>query len=420
MTAFISHHLETTCGSLWRKLHHFPESRTSTCFHYNTFQSPTSRKEGLDLNPKQPHRTAPQPRHIDKMGRFDSLKANNPFRHHGGSSSGSGSGAANVDDVAPPPGPPPSYNATTTKPNDDFAPPPGPPPSHHQPQHDWQSVPLPDDTSSYPPPPDIFTGHDRSWANNATEAQAEEGERWCARYPLLRPLVSAPPSQQQHPPRLLAPNANTFAGTIATPARGQQGTFLVRTTPRSGDACATVQPPCYLAARDDPRRGGSSGGGGKTVVYFEVRILAAMGGDDGSVAIGFTALPYPPFRMPGWHRGSLAVHSDDGRRYVNDRWGGVDFVAPWGGARGTVVGVGLRFSCSSSVKGGIDVECFFTRDGRLEGSWDVNGERDAQRDLEPIGVQGFHDLVAVVGTFQRTEVEVVLDPGRWVYRGVGS
>lgn len=409
------------------------------------------------------------------MGRFDSLKSNNPFRHHAGSSSGSG----NVDDVGPPPGPPPSYSTVTTaNTNDDFAPPPGPPPSHHQqqqhfapppgpppshqqqqqqpqqqqPQHDWQSVPLPDDTSSYPPPPDIFTGHDRSWANNATEAQAEEGERWCARYPLLRPQQPPPPASAPlpaagassarlpPPPRaLLVPNANTFAGTI-TPLQGHpQGSFLVRTTSRSGDACATAQPPCYLAARDDPRLLLGGGGGGKTssspaargtVVYFEVRILAALDPDRGSVAVGFTALPYPPFRMPGWHRGSLAVHSDDGRRYVNDRWGGVDFVAPWGATRGTVVGVGLRFSPSSSSSsakgnnggggGGIDVECFFTRDGRVEGSWDVNGERDAQRDLEPIGVQGYHDLVAAVGTFQRTEIEVVLDPGRWVYRGVGA
>lgn len=391
------------------------------------------------------------------MGRLDALKSNNPFRHagtHSGPGSGSGPGTTNVDDVAPPPGPPPSYNASTSgPPADDFAPPPGPPPSHdqptndfapppgpppshgQQPQHNWQAVPLPEDTSSYPPPPDIFTGHNRSWTNNATEAQAAEGERWCARYPLLRPL---PPPH--HPPfavgpRLLAPNANTFDGTVQASTAGA-ATFLVRTTRRSGDSCATAQPAVYLALRDDPRRAG----GRMKTIYFEARMLSDASGESGSVAVGFTALPYPPFRMPGWHRGSLAVHSDDGHRYVNDRWGGVDFVEPWG-KRGTVVGVGMRFSASSSSAaagggmggsekgkgvvaggggsggGGIDVECFFTRDGRVVGSWDVNGERDAQADLEPVGVQGFHDLVPAVGMFQSTEVEVILDPARWLFRG---
>lgn len=409
------------------------------------------------------------------MGRFDSFKSNNPFRHAAASGSGSGSGSnpgANIDDIGPPPGPPPSYNSSSS--TTDYAPPPGPPPSHHgvagttddtsyiapppgpppshghpapapapqeQPQHDWQSVPLPDDTSSYPPPPDIFTGHDRSWVGNATEAQAEEGERWCARYPLLRPLPPTSSSASSSAPfRLVAPRANTFAGTIKPHPGG--GVFTIRTTARSGDSCTTAQPAHYLASSLGPSSSSSSSSwpdekkstlpppppppavAATRTIYFEVRVLADILRDPevGSVAIGFTALPYPPFRMPGWHRGSLAVHSDDGRRYVNDRWGGVDFVAPWG-RRGEVVGVGMRFSrppAGAGAGAGVDVgaECFFTRDGRLEASWDVNGERDAQRDLEPVGVQGYHDLVAAVGTFQKTEVEVVLDPRKWVYRGL--
>jgi len=31
--------------------------------------------------------------------------------------------------------------------------------------------------------------------------------------------------------------------------------------------------------------------------------------------------------MPGWQRGSLAVHGDDGRKYINDSWGGKDFTS---------------------------------------------------------------------------------------------
>lgn len=354
------------------------------------------------------------------MGVF---KSNNPFRHSGN----------DVDDVGPPPGPPPSYTAHASDSNSNntaYAPPPGPPPSKIQhgadddyiapppgpppsQQHDWQSVPLPDDTSNYPPPPDIFTGHDRSWAHNATEAQAEEGERWCRRYPLLAP-ANLPPSSSG-PLQPVVPNANTFVGAIV-PSPGPANIWRVRTDRRAGDSCVTVQPASYVAARDDPR---AHGGRTKTV-YFEVRVTGRLEGDAG-LAVGFAALPYPPFRMPGWHRGSLAVHSDDGHRYVNDRWGGKDFVRPWG-FKGVTVGVGMRFSAAGGAKGkgtgsgGIEVECFFTRDGALEGSWDVNEERDALKDLEPLGVQGFHDLVAAVGTYEKTESEIVLDPAKWLYR----
>lgn len=325
------------------------------------------------------------------MGLF---KSNNPFRH------------TNVDDVGPPPGPPPSHAGGSS----DYGPPSGPPPGYQQHQdndygapppgpppgkHDWQSVPLPEDTSNYPPPPALFSGHDRSWANNATEQQADEGERWCQLYPLLPPNANPPPPHHHQAPRLVKPLSNTFSGSV-----GPGG--VIKTDARCGDCCVTAQPPAYLAA---------AAPAGAAAVYFEVVVRRDLGADAG-FGLGFAALPYPPFRMPGWHRGSLAVHSDDGHRYVNDRWGGVDFVRPFG-TRGTVVGIGLRFGGG----GGMGVECFFTRDGVVEGSFDVNGTRDAERDLEPLGVQGYHDLVAAVGAFGKVEVEVVLDPARWLYKG---
>lgn len=331
-----------------------------------------------------------------------------------------------LNDVAPPDGPPPSYQQSSSN-NTDYAPPPGPPPSKQQPtdyapppgpppsHHDWQSVPLPEDTSGYPPPPDIFTGHDRSWANNATEKQAADGERWCTRYELLPPRQPSDPALRQ-PLALITPASTTFHGTI-TPAASN--TWAIRTDARNYDNTVTAQPPLYVAARDDPR-----GAGRPKTVYFEVRLLRDLGHDAG-VGIGFVALPYPAFRMPGWHRGSLAVHSDDGHRYVNDRWGGNDFVKPWG-KKGEVVGIGMTFAApgvngkGKAVGSGnaIEVEVFFTRNGKVEGKWDVNEQRDLDRDLEPVGVQGFHDLLAAVGSFQKTEFEVVLEPGRWAYKGV--
>lgn len=360
------------------------------------------------------------------MGCFNSLKSNNPFRHSGTSP------RHNVDDVAPPSGPPPGYQQSDSKTghndnnnhapppgppppfkDEDYAPPPGPPPPSSQ--HPWQSVPLPEDTSNYPPPPDIFTGHDRSWANNATEQQAKEGERWCNRYALLAPIDPSSRSLDRAP-QLVHPQSNTFHGTIT---QTSTATWAIATDRRNNDNCVTVQPPLYVAARDDPRVTGRP-----RSVYFEV-VLAQDLGRDAGVGIGFTALPYPAFRMPGWHRGSCAVHSDDGHKYVNDMWGGNDFVKPWG-SKG-VVGIGMTFSTPGESLGkgkgragasSIDVEVFFTRNGKVEARWDVNEERDQDRELAPVGVQGFHDLVAAVGSFEKTEFEVVLDPNRWAYKGV--
>ncbi|CAN8101428.1 unnamed protein product [Discula destructiva] len=360
------------------------------------------------------------------MGGLDKLASNNPFRHLHSSSSNNNNNNNNnnnVNDVPPPAGPPPGYQQSTSNdyapppgppPNrqhDDYAPPPGPPPP---PQHDWQSVPLPEDTAGYPPPPYIFTDHDRSWANNATEQQAEEGERWCRRYPLIAPFHPANPALRAAP-TLITPQSNTFHGTITQQQqRGPAAVWTIRTDSRNNDHTVTAQPPLYAAARDDPR----ANGGRPRTVYFEVRVLRDLGGAAG-VAIGFVALPYPGFRMPGWHRGSLAVHSDDGHRYVNDPWGGIDFVRPWG-TKGVVVGVGMTFSAAAAApkaEGGntIEVEMFFTRNGEVEARWDVNEQRDQER---PLGVQGFHDLVAAVGSFDKTEFEVVLEPARWVYKGV--
>lgn len=356
------------------------------------------------------------------MGHFDSLKSNNPFRHsaHSSSNYDNNDKNDNVDDVAPPAGPPPKYSSFDPRgDSDDYAPPPGPPPGP-PPSHPWQSVPLPEDTSSYPPPPDIFTGHDRSWAHNATEQQAEEGERWCRRYALLAPRPLTDPSLT-HAPYLVPPQSNTFHGTITQ--TGPATWAIATTAARNNDHCITAQPPLYVAARDDPRKGQSP----PRTIYFEVVLPRDLGRDAG-VGIGFTALPYPGFRMPGWHRGSLAVHSDDGHRYVNDRWGGIDFVRPWG--KKGVVGIGMKFSAAAAALGdqglekgkgkanGVEVEVFFTRNGKVEARWDINEERDQKRDLAPVGVQGYHDLVGAVGSFDKAEYEIVLDPSRWVYKGV--
>jgi len=62
-------------------------------------------------------------------------------------------------------------------------------------------------------------------------------------------------------------------------------------------------------------------------VYYEVSIDKL--GRDAVVAVGFGCLPYPTdFRLPGWHRHSAAVHSDDGFKFFENSDGGVPFTNP--------------------------------------------------------------------------------------------
>jgi hypothetical protein len=143
------------------------------------------------------------------------------------------------------------------------------------------------------------------------------------------------------------------------------------------------------------------------------------------------------YSMPGWHRGSLAVHGDDGHRFINDRWGGKDFTRPFN--KGEVVGIGMTFSpgaggaaaaaaASSSssdnkTSGGapgagtvIEAEVFFTRNGKIDGRWNLHESLDAEADLPVTGLEGYHDLSVAVGTFGQVAAEVVLDPRGWAYK----
>lgn len=319
-------------------------------------------------------------------------------------------------DYAPPAGPPPSssknnpfFNSPSSN-APEYAPPTGPPPSHGaaQKQHDWESA-VPD-TSLLPPPPNFFSGFDRSPANNATEEEAEAGERWCASYPLYPPMpfsAEAADAARVGNVALYAPPH--FKGTLTQKG---MGVWSVVSGSRNGgapDTCLATYPPLYHAAAHSPAATGAKGG--KTV-YYEVRILADGNEKEVPLALGFTAPPYPAFRLPGWHRGSLGVHGDDGHKYINDRWGGKEFTAPF--RRGETVGLGMRFHYS---RGRQAVEIFLTRNGAEAGRWDLHEETDQEQDLPVTGLEGHHDLCAAVGCFERVAFEVVFRPDAWVWRG---
>lgn len=320
------------------------------------------------------------------------------------------SGTSPNEVYAPPPGPPPGYNAGYTAP-------PGPPPSHG-PQHDWQTA-VPD-TSLLPPPPVI--GHDRSPTNNATEDEADRAETWCRSRPLLTPLhLSATDLDAIDSGHLALIKSPTLKGELRPKFPGH---WLGRSKKHSPDSCIVSTLPLYATLAHSPLRTHRA----KTI-YFEVHFPRSNRAEI-SLALGFIAAPYPPFRLPGWERASLGVHGDDGHRYVNDQWGGKDFTAPF--QPGETVGIGMTFSEPAGLGAPpaygaetkavqtqvvpIHVEVFFTRDGKREGGWNLHEENDAQQDLPVTGLEGANDLYAAVGTFESVEFEIIFNKKEWLYR----
>lgn len=157
-------------------------------------------------------------------------------------------------------------------------------------------------------------------------------------------------------------------------------------------------------------------------IYYELRILSlgtpnsySTAEVEAGIAIGFLAPPYPSWRLPGWHRASLAVHGDDGRRYVDNSYGGTDFVNAF--AVGDVVGIGMTFS-PARYGGKLGVEVFFTRNGRREGGWDMHEERDREvQEGDVLGLEGDYDLFAAVGVFGACDFEMRFRPDEWLWKG---
>ena len=174
-------------------------------------------------------------------------------------------------------------------------------PSDPPPYHDWTVIP---DNALLPPPP--AAGHEQPLRNNASSDEADRAHDWCRANPLVFPHQ---PTEQQvnaierGEVRLMKPAE--FRGDLQ-----MVGTGSWKGSTRAGmkDACLLTSSPLYFASAESPVHTGRS----KTL-YFEVEILSmgyAGNGDESTLALGFCAMPYPTWRMPGWERASLAVHSD--------------------------------------------------------------------------------------------------------------
>ena len=322
----------------------------------------------------------------------------------------------------PPPGPPPARN--------EYAPPQNPPPRHKPeppadspslqtqpddappPYHDWTVVP---DTALLPPPPSL--GFEYSPANNASRADADRAHEWCDRNPLIRPHQPTPPqhaSVMHGEVGILRPRE--FRGRLSMLSPGTWKGI----TPATRDSCMVTSSPLYFACADSPWQTEVT----KTI-YFEVKLHSLGHGPnpvESSVVLGFCAMPYPTWRLPGWERGSLAVHGDDGRRYVNNTWGGKDFTSAFN--PGDTVGLGMSFSVPtdppeygalSQRDTPLKVGVFFTRNGRVEGGWDLHEELDASSDLGVEGLDGKFDLYGAVGCFGGVEFDCLFNQRDWLW-----
>lgn len=271
---------------------------------------------------------------------------------------------------APPPGPPPAYSAPPPQAHYAAPPPPGPPPGYDElaAQYPAQGHGPP------PPPPPPVLSYAVSPALNASEDECEAGDLFILSNPIAppRPLqpyeINAIDGGQIH----LLPPAHFVGATT----RGADGTTLLQARHACPDSTLVSHVPLYSAWRQLPN-----------TIYYEIQILSL--GREGSVAIGFAAVPYPPFRLPGWHRGSVGVHADDGHRYACDADGGVPLTEPF--QAGDVVGLGLE------LRTGL---VWFTRNGALAGGWNLREGRSADADAwgnEWEGLDGTSDVYAAVG-----------------------
>ena len=280
--------------------------------------------------------------------------------------------------------------------------------------NDWTVVP---DTALLPPPPSI--GHDNSPTGNAPEQEAQKATEWCRHHPLWQPKTLT--SHELHSLEtgdIHLQKPREYVGDLVPSGLGH---WKGRTWTGTRDSCLLTTVPLYAALHHSPLRTGKT----KTI-YFELLIHGlgrGDGADECTVAVGFCAQPYPAFRMPGWQRGSLAVHSDDGRRFVNDMWGGKDFTAPF--KVGDVVGIGMTFAvpenppeygAAPQATPSVKANVIFTRNGKHEGGWDVYEELDASGDLDAKGLDGQVDLYAAVGVFGGVDFQVFFNSKDWKFQ----
>lgn len=205
-----------------------------------------------------------------------------------------------------------------------------PPPDYHPSHADSrQSFSRPTHSDSTPPRWEPSAGESRvaqlypyGIYHDAGIDNYERGLRFCEMHPQVNPPLDITYEQldalRTHGTgvwTLIAPSQ--FEGKIG---RRKDGITEVKTSYSSSSDKTLVSSLPVLWGKYNPKNGAKG-------VYFEVHIEKL--GRNAVVAVGFGCLPYPTdFRLPGWHRHSAAVHSDDGFKFFENPMGGVPFTDP--------------------------------------------------------------------------------------------
>ncbi|KAI8873430.1 SPRY-domain-containing protein [Ramicandelaber brevisporus] len=202
---------------------------------------------------------------------------------------------------------------------------------------------------------------DFSPARNASRADYEAGLQFFRQNPPNQPFLPTLYADQVERLRTYGPPQTLVMGVDTTGAgqvsvvnapyvefgRANDGlTTIVRFTHTTGKDLSLITQipmPCCI----DQATYGS-------MFYFEVRIVRLF--NDVAVAVGLCSKPYPYFRLPGWHEMSIAYHSDDGHKYVNDSKGGRGYGPAC--VEGDVIGCGYD---------AVDGTVTFTRNGQTHG-----------------------------------------------------
>ncbi|KAF8473244.1 hypothetical protein BDZ91DRAFT_635688, partial [Kalaharituber pfeilii] len=242
-------------------------------------------------------------------------------------------------------------------------------------------------------------------AGNASSCDYAAGSYFCTCHPLAAPLVSVWPEALTNISRgdiCMGPDSPLKHVSVIPSAPHTNNTSIIQIVKkRCPDATVLSQAPLYLARYHQPTRSTP------TVFGYEISLNALPLDGKTTVALGLACVPYPLFRLPGWHRGSLAIHSDDGRRYCNDGYGGIQFTRPF--QQGETLALALVMRVSDSIPGGgVNTEVLFFRNGGRAGGWFVREELEIGRMDPKPGFLGERDVFAAVGVAGGRGTEVAV------------
>jgi len=191
--------------------------------------------------------------------------------------------------------------------------------------------------------------------------------------------------------------------------------FRVLRRARSAEKCFMISLPLYSAKHNSPLVTNKT-----FTIYFEVQIRS--GDDDGEVglALGFVAGKARASRLPGFEKGSVGMQCRDGKFYLNGRL--VECLATREFEPYQRVGVGMTFSrafedapAMTTSSSAIDVELFLSRDGKKIKGLNLRDQVDLSDTLLSEGLEGAHDLYAVIGTAGKANVDILFEQEHWKY-----